>query len=255
MQTNPTKKVARFNGYIITTCLFSTTRHKGFNATFFSDCAGSFDNDGARRRCSRCARWTEKGGSYRTVQRFFATELPWTKLLVKFFRTHLCSAEDEFILAGDATTITKSGKLTHGIGRFFRGFARHVVSGLEFFVFSLVDVAERKAYPLCVKQTVRREAEKAAIKLRQKKRSKKSKPKPKGRPKGSLNKDKKELNLSPELLRINKLLSDLLKLLRIFVKIKYVALDGHARTPSSSFNVEKKRLASDFKDAKRCGTL
>ena len=201
------------------------------------------------------ARWTEKGGSYRTVQRFFATELPWTKLLVKFFRTHLCSAEDEFILAGDATTITKSGKLTHGIGRFFRGFARHVVSGLEFFVFSLVDVAERKAYPLCVKQTVRREAEKAAIKLRQKKRSKKSKPKPKGRPKGSLNKDKKELNLSPELLRINKLLSDLLKLLRIFVKIKYVALDGHARTPSGSFNVEKKRLASDFKDAKRCSTL
>ncbi len=94
-------------------------------------------------------------------------------------------------------------------------------------MFSLVDVAERKAYPLCVKQTVRREAEKAAIKLRQKKRSKKSKPKPKGRPKGSLNKDKKELNLSPELLRINKLLSDLLKLLRIFVKIKYVALDGH----------------------------
>jgi len=66
------------------------------------------------------SRWTEKGGSYRTVQRFFATDLPWTKLLVKFFRTHLCSAEHEFILAGDATTITKSGKLTHGIGHFFR---------------------------------------------------------------------------------------------------------------------------------------
>ncbi len=30
-----------------------------------------------------------------------------------------------------------------------------MVSGLEFFVFSLVDVAERKAYPLAVKQTVR----------------------------------------------------------------------------------------------------
>jgi len=68
------------------------------------------------------SRWTEKGGSYRTVQRFFATELPWTKLLVKFFRTHLFDAEHEFILAGDATTITKSGKLTHGIGRFFREF-------------------------------------------------------------------------------------------------------------------------------------
>jgi len=44
---------------------------------------------------------------------------------------------------------------------------------LEFFVFSLVDVAERKAYPLCAKQTVRSEAEKAAIKARKKKRVKK----------------------------------------------------------------------------------
>jgi putative transposase len=105
-----------------------------------------------------------------------------------------------------------------------------VVNGLEFFVFSLVDVAERKAYPLLVKQTVRSEAEKAAIKERKRKRAKKSKTtrsKPKGRRKGSLNKDKNELNLSPELLRINELLSALVKLTRVFVRIKYVALDGH----------------------------
>jgi putative transposase len=105
-----------------------------------------------------------------------------------------------------------------------------VVNGLEFFVFSLVDVAERRAYPLAVKQTVRSEAEKAAIKERKKKRAKKSKKtksKPKGRRKGSLNKDKNELNLSPELLRINELLAGLLKLVRVFIKVKYVALDGH----------------------------
>jgi len=68
------------------------------------------------------SRWTEKGGSYRTVQRFFATDLPWLELLIKFFRTHLFDSEREYILAGDATTITKSGKQTHGIGRFFREF-------------------------------------------------------------------------------------------------------------------------------------
>ena len=105
-----------------------------------------------------------------------------------------------------------------------------MVSGLEFFVFSLVDVAERKAYPVCAKQTVRSEGEKAAIKLRRKKKgkkSKKTKSKPKGRPEGSLNKDKNELNLSPELLRINELLSGLINLIRVFVQIKYVALDGH----------------------------
>lgn len=66
------------------------------------------------------ARWTEKGGSYRTLQRFFATALPWTELLVQFFRTHLYQREHEFLLAGDATTVTKAGAQTHGIGRFFR---------------------------------------------------------------------------------------------------------------------------------------
>ncbi len=101
---------------------------------------------------------------------------------------------------------------------------------MEFFVFSLVDVAERKAYPLLVKQTVRSEAEKEALKERRKKRAKKSKTtkgKPKGRKKGSLNKDKNELRLSPELLRINELVAGLMKLLRVFVKVKYLALDGH----------------------------
>ncbi len=35
------------------------------------------------------SRWTEDGGSYRTLQRFFATDLPWTEMLVKFVQTHL----------------------------------------------------------------------------------------------------------------------------------------------------------------------
>ena len=68
------------------------------------------------------SRWTEKGGSYRTVQRFFATALPWAVLLVQFFQTHLFQREHEFILAGDATTLTKAGRQTHGVGLFFRGW-------------------------------------------------------------------------------------------------------------------------------------
>ena len=68
------------------------------------------------------ARWTDKGGSYRTVQRFFATEWPWTQRLVKFFATHLCQCEHEFIRAGAATTVTKAGAQTHGVGRFFQDF-------------------------------------------------------------------------------------------------------------------------------------
>lgn len=68
------------------------------------------------------SRWTEKGGSYRTIQRFFATTLPWGELLIKFFETNIFDSASEYILAGDATTILKAGKQTHGIGRFFRAF-------------------------------------------------------------------------------------------------------------------------------------
>ena len=68
------------------------------------------------------SRWTEKGGSYRTIQRFFATTLPWGELFIQFFETQLFNPSSEYLLAGDATTILKSGKQTHGIGRFFREF-------------------------------------------------------------------------------------------------------------------------------------
>jgi len=179
------------------------------------------------------SRWTEKGGSYRTLQRFFATRLPWSKMLVKFFETHLFNPFHEFILAIDATTVTKAGDLTHGIGRFFSGVLGQVVKGLEFMVIALVDVTRKKAYPLLVKQTLRSEAEKEASKQRKKKKKKRAKKaqtpprKPRGRPQGSLNKDKMELNLSAELLRINEMLKSLLKLLRIFVQVKYLTMDGH----------------------------
>ena len=55
------------------------------------------------------ARWTEKGGSDRTIERFFSTVLPWHEMLAKFFETHLFNAKHEYILAGDETVVSKSG--------------------------------------------------------------------------------------------------------------------------------------------------
>jgi len=102
---------------------------------------------------------------------------------------------------------------------------------LEFFVFSLVDVERRKAYPVAVGQTIRSEAEKAAARQRRKKKRTPKKKKVSGttpgRKQGSVNKDKNALDLSPELERINKLLAGVLKLLRVFVKVEHLALDGH----------------------------
>ena len=99
---------------------------------------------------------------------------------------------------------------------------------------SLVAVTQRQAYRLAVQQTVRSAAEKQAIKARQKKRAKapkRKKSKPKGRPPGSRNKAKNEVHLSCERLRVNELLTTLLKLLGVFVRVKELALDGHFGHP------------------------
>ncbi len=172
------------------------------------------------------SRWAEGGGSYRTIQRFFSTVLPWNEMFAKFFETHLFNPEHEYIVAGDETVVSKAGTQTHGIDRFFSGLKGKVIRGLSFFVLSLVDVTERKSYPLGVAQTIKNEAEKQSLKSRKKRKTKKLKG-TKGRRKGSLNRDKNELRLSPELLRISELLSFLRKLTKHFMKLKYLAMDGH----------------------------
>lgn len=199
------------------------------------------------------SRWSEKGNSYRTIQRFYATKLPWSELLVKFVRHHLFNPHHEYILAGDAPTVTKSGTQTHGINRFFSGILGVVVKGLEFFVISLIDVERCEWYPLAVRQTVRSEAEKEAIKQRKRaKRKPKNKPKKlSGRPLGVLNKDKTKLDLSSKLLRINDLLKTTVKLIKFFVSVKYAGFGRTFRTPSSSFDGTGKRFGIDFKVAKR----
>jgi hypothetical protein len=40
-------------------------------------------------------------------------------MLAEFVRHHLFNPNHEYILAGDTTTVTKSGSETHGINRFF----------------------------------------------------------------------------------------------------------------------------------------
>ena len=65
------------------------------------------------------SRWTSEGGSYRTVQRFFNTVIPWGSVYWVFFRTYLLDRESTYILAGDETLVSKSGPSTYGLSRFF----------------------------------------------------------------------------------------------------------------------------------------
>ena len=175
------------------------------------------------------SRWAGQGGSYRTVQRFFSTVLPWATLFWVFFRQHLHRPDDVYILAGDEVVVSKAGHHTHGLDRFFAGVYGRVIPGLAFFSLALVSTQQRRSFPVRVEQVVRSAAEKAAS---QAKAAAKKAPKPvarrkPGRPKGSKNKTTVEMTLSPELLRIQTMLKAQLELMAGLIRMAYVALDGH----------------------------
>ena len=68
------------------------------------------------------SRWAEKGGSYRTVQRFFGEKIEWPTLRWQLVKQHLTGEKGVWLLTGDEVIVTKSGKETHGFGIFFLRF-------------------------------------------------------------------------------------------------------------------------------------
>ena len=94
------------------------------------------------------SRWTGQGGSYRTVQRFFNTVIPWATICWMFFRTHLLDCESDYILAGDEVVVPQSGKSTYGLSRFFSALYSKAIPGLSFLAVSLVSVNRRRSYPM-----------------------------------------------------------------------------------------------------------
>src|ERR687885_572071 len=150
------------------------------------------------------SRWAGKGGSYRTIQRFFATVLPGGLLLWVFFRHPVYCPDDVSLVAGDEVIVTKAGTCTHGLDRFFASLYGKPVPGLAFFTLSLVSVQARHSFPMRVEQVVRSDAEKAASKAKaaaKKPTAPQVKRRP-GRPKGSTNHTKAIRTLTPELVRI-----------------------------------------------------
>ena len=180
------------------------------------------------------SRWTEKGGSYRTIQRFYNTVIPWGTILWLFFKAHLYRSDTEYLLVGDESVVTKAGKITHGLDRFFSSIFGRPVPGLAFLAFSLVSIKERKSYPLWVEQVVRSDEEKARIqqekaaKAARKRTGSKKKKKP-GRPKGSPNKNKRQITWTEELRRVERMASQLIERIRPLV-LRYLVLDGHYGT-------------------------
>ena len=173
------------------------------------------------------SRWTEVGGSYRTVQRFFYTTLPWATLFWLFFQQHLLRADTQYILVGDESIVSKAGKMTHGLDQFFASLYGRVVPSLAFFTLALVDTKERRSYPVMVEQVVRTAAEKEAAREKKKTKPKGKNGGKRGRPKGSKNRDKTEVTLTAELTRIQQMVQNLLALIAGLLSLRYLVLDGH----------------------------
>lgn len=183
------------------------------------------------------SRWTDQGGSYRTVQRFFSAALPWGQIFWLFFRHHLFRFGEVFLLAGDESVVTKAGHQTYGLDRFFSSIYKKTVPGLSFFALSLVSVHEGISHPLLIEQVVRDEAEKQAAKAAKTAKTSKAakpketaQPKPKraaGRPKGSKNKDKTQIEWTSELRRLERMGNKLLGFINGLFPVTYLLLDGH----------------------------
>ena len=178
------------------------------------------------------SRWTSKGGSYRTIQRFYNTLIPWGTLCWVFFRTHLFDPESVYLLAGDESIVAKSGDETYGLSRFFASTYRKTIRGLAFFAVSFISVKKRRSYPMLMEQIVRGETsttpkmtetppKKATVS-----KTSEAKGKP-GRPKGSKNRNKTEVVLNDTLKQIQSMLKTVLATIEGFIPIRYFLLDGY----------------------------
>ena len=172
------------------------------------------------------ARWTSKGGSYRTIQRFLNTVLPWGTLCWVFFRTHLFDPESVYLLAGDETIVSKSGDSTYGLSRFFASMYGKTIPGLAFFAVSLVSVKHRCSYPMLMEQIVKPAS--SSNPCSQTSHCQTSMPKRKrGRPKGSRNRNKTQVRLSDTLKHLQTLIKALLRRIDDLIPVRYLVLDGY----------------------------
>jgi putative transposase len=166
------------------------------------------------------SRWAGKGGSYRTIQRFFNTSLNWCHLNWLLIRHHVLDTDDVVVMSGDHVVVTKAGKMTSGLDRFFSSLYGKTVPGRCFLSLSLLSVKRRTSYPVLTEQV-----EKPSDALVQ------EPPKPKarsrrGRPQGSKNRNRREVELSPSLRFIQAHIKRLLEQIGDAFKVVYFLFDG-----------------------------
>ena len=179
------------------------------------------------------ARWTERGGSYRTVQRWYHTPLDWATILWTMVQVYLLKPDGEYLLAGDEVVISKAGKTTHGRGRFYSSLAQRPINSVSFMAVALIDVQARQAYPLQVEQR------EPPVPI-----EKPVEPPPKrqrGRPKGSKNHVKPVPKLMPDLTLLQGMITAIVARLAPLT-VKHIVLDGHFGNYPATYAVRETGL-------------
>lgn len=166
------------------------------------------------------SRWAGKGGSYRTIQRFFMTSISWATLQWVLIRHHLLDPDDVILIGGDDVVVTKAGKHTHGLDRFFSSLYGKTVRGLGFLSVSLISVKRRTSYPVLLEQLDQQHrATPPAV-------SQKKSPGKRGRPQGSKNQQRRDVTLSPYLRFVQETTKRLLQLISTQLQVMYFVFDG-----------------------------
>ena len=175
------------------------------------------------------SRWTSEGGSYRTVQRFFNTVIPWGTVYWVFFSTYLLDRESTYILAGDETTVSKSGQSTYGLSRFFSSAHGKTIPSLAFLGLSLVSVQGARSYSMLMEQIVRGDTDSRSSPASED-RDETQPPAPqrtRERPKGSRNRNKTDVRLSDTLKHLQTMVKALLARVDDLIPLRYLVLDGY----------------------------
>lgn len=177
------------------------------------------------------SRWTGKGGSERTIRRFYNASIVWLKVNWALSCEQLQEEDGIFLLAGDETVVTKAGKKTHGVGRFFSSIYGRSVPGVSFFGVSLISVEAQDSTLMLMEQLTKGEsttpAKGQSKSAKKGQKGTKNQPKSKGgRPKGSKNKNHRDIELPKYLQNIQGYLKQVLEIVGDKLPIPYCVLDG-----------------------------
>src|SRR5439155_24741040 len=148
------------------------------------------------------------------------TSLNWCHLQWLLIRQHLLDADEVVVMSGDYVVVTKSGKMTYGLDRFFSSLYGKTVPGLCFLSLSLLSVKRRTSYPVMT-EPVEKPSE-ALVQAPPKTKARGRR----GRPQGSKNRNRRAVALSPSLRFIQEHIKRLLAQIGDAFKVVYFLFDG-----------------------------